>query len=153
MLATNARKHLSKIFATQLWSGFSRRSFTSAADFDERTDVLIVGSGGAALTAALKAHENGLKPLIVEKGDRVGGTTAVSGGGLWIPNNHLNREAVAAGTPGCFEDSFKAALTYMEDVIKEGAPVSSRERKTAFLENGKRADMSCIYFLPDGLPQ
>jgi succinate dehydrogenase/fumarate reductase flavoprotein subunit len=51
-------------------------------------DVLVVGTGGAGMTAALAAHDRGARVALVEKSERVGGTTAVSGGVLWIPNNH-----------------------------------------------------------------
>lgn len=99
--------------------------------FDEETDLLIVGTGAAGLVAAIRAHHHGLKPLIVEKSTKIGGTSVYSGGGLWIPNNHVSR---AAGIP----DSQENGLKYMEAVIKEGAPESSRERKMAFLENGPK---------------
>ncbi|MGH8354140.1 MAG: FAD-dependent oxidoreductase, partial [Pseudomonas sp.] len=56
--------------------------------WDQSCDVLVVGSGAGALTAALRAHDLGLQVLVIEKSDRYGGTSAVSGGGIWIPNNH-----------------------------------------------------------------
>jgi len=74
-------------------------------DWDLGTDVIIVGSGGAGLTAAILAHDNGARVTVVERSDKVGGTTAVSGGGLWIP---LNRFMEESGTPDSRED----ALTY-----------------------------------------
>jgi 3-oxosteroid 1-dehydrogenase len=53
-------------------------------------DVVVVGSGAAGLTAAILAHDRGAKVLIIERTGHVGGTTAVSGGGIWIPmNNHM----------------------------------------------------------------
>lgn len=50
-------------------------------------DVVVIGSGAAGMTAALAANERGAKVILLEKTDRVGGTTAVSGGGIWIPGN------------------------------------------------------------------
>ncbi|MBK0392128.1 FAD-dependent oxidoreductase [Ramlibacter algicola] len=50
--------------------------------------MVVVGSGAAGLTAAILAHDSGAKVLIVERTGRIGGTTAVSGGGIWIPLNH-----------------------------------------------------------------
>lgn len=92
-------------------------------------DLVIVGSGAAGLVAAIVAYQRGLKPLVVEKAAVWGGTSALSGGGLWIPNNHLMR------TDG-ENDSFESALQYMEAVVHEVGPASSRERKIAFLKNG-----------------
>ncbi len=51
-------------------------------------DVIVVGSGAGALLAAIRASDEGLKPLVIEKADLVGGTSALSGGGIWIPDNH-----------------------------------------------------------------
>ena len=58
--------------------------------WDEVADVIVVGSGGAALTAALSAADSGADVVVVEKEEVLGGTTGVSGGVLWVPNNdHL----------------------------------------------------------------
>jgi succinate dehydrogenase/fumarate reductase flavoprotein subunit len=57
-------------------------------DFEDVFDVIIVGSGAGGLTAAIVAARLGLKALVIEKTGLFGGTTAMSGGGLWIPNNH-----------------------------------------------------------------
>src|SRR5690606_37132976 len=54
-------------------------------------DVLVAGSGGGGLTAALKAEAEGLSVLIVEKGAGYGGSTALSGGGIWVPNAPAQR--------------------------------------------------------------
>lgn len=59
-------------------------------------DVVVVGSGAAGLTAAIAAHDNGAKVLIVERTDKLGGTTAVSGGGIWIPGNDQQAGGAAA---------------------------------------------------------
>lgn len=50
-------------------------------------DVIVVGSGGGALLTANRAHDLGLSVLVLEKSDQYGGTSAVSGGAIWIPNN------------------------------------------------------------------
>ncbi|HEX4259895.1 MAG TPA: FAD-dependent oxidoreductase [Acetobacteraceae bacterium] len=67
-------------------------------------DVVVAGSGAAALSAALTAAVGGLSVLIVEKSDRIGGTSAMSGGGTWIPANHL---AAAAGIADSAEDAWR----------------------------------------------
>ncbi|MGE2732940.1 FAD-binding protein [Mycolicibacterium vaccae] len=53
--------------------------------FDHVTDVLVIGSGGGGMTAALAARAEGLQTLVVEKAPRFGGSTALSGGGIWVP--------------------------------------------------------------------
>ena len=56
-------------------------------DFDEEFDLVVVGSGGGGMVAALTAADEGLSVLVVEKAKRFGGSTAISGGGIWVPNN------------------------------------------------------------------
>ncbi|MDZ4264096.1 MAG: FAD-binding protein [Mycobacterium sp.] len=53
--------------------------------FDHVTDVLVIGSGGGGMTAALTADAAGLDTLVVEKSAQFGGSTALSGGGIWVP--------------------------------------------------------------------
>lgn len=64
----------------------------STAAWDREADVVVVGSGAAASSAALFAHEAGARVLMLEKAARAGGTTARSAGGIWIPNNSLMRD-------------------------------------------------------------
>src|SRR5262249_40806589 len=59
---------------------------------DEVVDVVVVGSGGGALAGALTTATRGLSTLVIEKTDRLGGTTAYSGGGGWIPGHHRGLE-------------------------------------------------------------
>lgn len=71
----------------------------------QNVDVLVVGSGATGLTAAILAHDGGAKVAVIEKTDRIGGTSAVSGGGLWIPmNSHMKDIG--------FDDSREEALAY-----------------------------------------
>ena len=74
--------------------------------WDRVVDVIVVGSGGAALTAATLAHDGGAEVLVLEKSGMLGGTTAVSGGGVWLPGNHVMAEAGIA-------DSREDALAYI----------------------------------------
>jgi succinate dehydrogenase/fumarate reductase flavoprotein subunit len=65
----------------------------SALAWDEVFDVVVVGSGAGALTAALLAADGGARVCVVEKSEFIGGTTAVSGGDMWIPlNRHIADE-------------------------------------------------------------
>jgi succinate dehydrogenase/fumarate reductase flavoprotein subunit len=61
--------------------------------FDHTVDVLVVGSGGGGMTAALAADAFGLDTLIVEKSPHFGGSTALSGGGIWVPGAPAQRKA------------------------------------------------------------
>lgn len=73
---------------------------------DLTADVVVVGSGAAAFSAAITARSMGSDVLMIEKASRVGGTTLRSGGGYWIPGNHLQK---AAG----YRDSKDDAVRYM----------------------------------------
>jgi len=56
------------------------------------TDVLIIGAGAAGLSAAVAAADSGAKVTIIEKGAKLGGTAAISGGIVWVPRNPNMRE-------------------------------------------------------------
>ena len=71
--------------------------------------MVVLGTGAAGLVAALAAHEHGASVALFEKGDVVGGTTALSGGIVWIPNNP---HAAAAG----LADSREDALVYLDSL-------------------------------------
>lgn len=76
-------------------------------------DVIVVGSGSAALSAALSAAVGGATVLILEKSGKIGGTSAMSGGGTWIPANHHARAAGIADSP-------EEALTYLRAASPAG---------------------------------
>ena len=98
-------------------------------DWDRSVDLLIAGSGGGGMVAALATLHAGLEPLIVEKQALVGGSTGMSGGMVWLPNNPLMRRD---GIPDSHEDG----LAYLADVVGDiGAP-SSPARREVFLTAG-----------------
>ena len=98
-------------------------------DWDESYDFVIVGSGGASMCAALVAKSLGKKPLIIEKLDKVGGSTGFSGGVWWIPNNPVMKRAGVA-------DSYERARQYLDAVASYHGAGSSDARRTAFLNTG-----------------
>jgi 3-oxosteroid 1-dehydrogenase len=81
-----------------------------AVSLPDHVDVLVAGSGAAGLTAALAAATSGARVLLVERGQQLGGTTALSGGRVWVPGNHLqdgdSLDAAAAYLDGVFSDRY-----------------------------------------------
>jgi len=95
--------------------------------FDHEFDVVVVGTGGAGFATALGAIDSGLSVLMLESGEKWGGNTAMSGGGMWLPNNPLmKRDKVG--------DSRDEALDYLEATIGSDYRATSRERKEAFVD-------------------
>ena len=101
--------------------------------FDETFDFVVAGSGGGSMCAALVARAAGKSAVVLEKTSLIGGTTARSGGVLWIPNNPF---MAAAGVP----DSLEAATAYLDAVVGDSndTPGASRARRHAFLVEGPR---------------
>lgn len=99
----------------------------SGTTFDHTYDVVVVGSGGAGLATAMGAVDEGLSVLVVESTDRWGGSTAMSGGGLWLPHNPLMQRDGAG-------DSREEALRYLEETVGDIGRATSRERKEAFVD-------------------
>jgi 3-oxosteroid 1-dehydrogenase len=98
-------------------------------DWDGSVDLLIAGSGGGGMVAALAALDSGIEPLIVEKQSLVGGSTGLSGGMVWLPNNPLMRaEGIA--------DSHEDGLAYLTDVVGDIGAASSPARREMFLTAG-----------------
>jgi len=103
------------------------------AEFDEVFDFVVVGSGGGSMCSALVMRQHDKSVLILEKTQFVGGTTARSGGVMWIPNNRfMKRDGV--------EDSFERAESYLDAVVgnPNDAPGTSRERRRRYLEEAPR---------------
>src|SRR6516165_2849780 len=97
--------------------------------WDDTVDVVIVGSGGGAMVAALTAADAGASALVLEKQERFGGSTAMSGGIVWVPDNPVMR---SIGVPDSYED----AMVHFEAVVGDVGPASTFERRHAFLTAG-----------------
>jgi 3-oxosteroid 1-dehydrogenase len=97
--------------------------------WDHSVDLLIAGSGGGGMAAALAALDSGIEPLVIEKQALVGGSTGLSGGMVWLPNNPLMR---ADGIPDSHEDG----LAYFDDVVGDIGEPSSPARREMFLTAG-----------------
>ena len=95
--------------------------------WDLEAEVVVLGSGGAAMTAAIAAHDFGAKDVVIlEKSGMVGGTTAMSGGMLWVPGNHHQIESG-------YEDDDEDIVAYL-DALSPGA--LDPETLMAFMESG-----------------
>ncbi|HTM85139.1 MAG TPA: 3-oxosteroid 1-dehydrogenase, partial [Mycobacterium sp.] len=89
-------------------------------------DVVVVGSGGAGMVAALAAAHQGLSTIVIEKAPHYGGSTARSGGGVWIPNNKVLKRRRIKDTP-------EAARTYLHGIVGDVVPA---EKIDTYLERG-----------------
>lgn len=92
----------------------------------EQFDVVVVGSGAAGMTAALAAAHGGLSVVLLEKAACFGGSTARSGGGVWLPGNHALR---AAG----IDDPPERAREYLASIVGDVVPAVRRD---TFLAHG-----------------
>jgi 3-oxosteroid 1-dehydrogenase len=92
--------------------------------WDHSVDVLVVGSGIGAMVAALTASDAGASVLLIERSERYGGSSAMSAGGLWIPNNRLMGELG-------IDDSKEEAWTYLKAATEGTVP---DDRLRAFLD-------------------
>ena len=103
------------------------------SDVPPEVDLLVLGAGAGGMTAALTAAVLGLRVLLIEKTELVGGTSARSAGSVWVPNSRHS-------PPG--EDSFEKALTYLQQAVGNRLDT---DRATAFL----RAAPEMVDFLED----
>lgn len=116
-------------------------------------DVVVLGTGAAGFTAAIAAHEQGARVAIFEKWDKVGGTSAWSGGQVWVPNNRQMAELGKA-------DSFDAAVTYLMSmsnglIEREMAEafVAAGPKMVEFIEGASPVKFQCVPDFPDYHPE
>jgi succinate dehydrogenase/fumarate reductase flavoprotein subunit len=111
------------------------------------TDLVVIGSGAGGLAAAITAKKHGLDVIVIEKEDFFGGTTALSGGVLWIPGNlHSQKTGV--------RDSVDMARTYMRN---ETGGFFDEIAVEVFLKNGPEMvkffeEETCVKFVPTLYP-
>jgi succinate dehydrogenase/fumarate reductase flavoprotein subunit len=111
--------------------------------WDLEADLLVIGAGAAGMTAALVGACEGLRTVLCEKSDLVGGTTATSAGTVWIPGSNLSR---AAGV----SDTIESAKTYLAAILGEDA---NDDRLATYLATGPSvldylAERSSVAFIP-----
>lgn len=108
-------------------------------------DLVVIGAGAAGMSAALVAHLQGLKVLLIEKTAFVGGTTSTSAGTIWVPGN---QQSIDQG----YIDSPELAKKYMDALIGDDDPTGLRQ---AYLESAPKAleylqKNSELKFIPAG---
>ena len=87
-------------------------------------NVIVCGSGAAGLLAAIRLADKGLKPVVIEKSGRFGGTSAISGGGIWVPAHGLTDDG----------DSYEQGMTYLRAESKGDV---REEKLAAYLAAGQ----------------
>jgi len=110
-------------------SDSTRSPLTAIDELDCAYDLVVIGSGAAGLIAAVCAAASGASVLVLEKAGKLGGTSAVGGGVIWVPNNHL---AKAAG----YKDSAEAGADYLQAAAGQ---VMSSEEIAWFVDTSARA--------------
>jgi len=126
---------------------------TASGNVAARHDVVVLGSGAAGLTAALAAAVGGADVGLYEKADLLGGTTAISGGIVWVPGNHLMEAAERDGDRG-------GALAYLRalagDALDEPvaeAFVSAGPEMLRFVEGASPCRFRLLAGYPDYHPE
>ena len=123
-----------------------------APRWDKEVDVLVIGGGAGGMSAAITAHIHGSSVLLVEKTDRIGGSTAISGGAVWAP---LNSQSAAVGHP----DTFEKVWSYMRNTVGDAAPeamqrafLNSSAEAVDFLEKNTEVKLAARKYSPDYYP-
>ena len=101
---------------------------THKLQLPSKVDILVLGSGSAGMTAALTSALIGLDVLVIEKTNKIGGTTAYSAGSIWAPNSRHNTN---------IEDSFESALQYLRNSIGEKMDEGKIKSFSTFLFTAK----------------
>lgn len=97
-------------------------------------DVVVIGSGASGFAAAITAKNEGLTTLLIEKEKHFGGASALSGGGVWIPNNRYLVEA------GVF-DSYEEAKKYLDATVGN---IVSDDIKETYLKKAWKCLIICM---------
>jgi 3-oxosteroid 1-dehydrogenase len=127
----------------RIWSGH----------LDDPVDVVIVGSGAPGLTAALSAQAAGARVVVIEKSAYFGGTSAVSGGMLWIPLNHWMAEAGMPDDRGAVLEYLQAVTAGRTSADVLDAVVDNGPELLAFLEETGGLRLAAMPSFPDYHPE
>jgi len=108
-------------------------------------DVIVVGSGGGAMTAAYLAQKHGLRTVVVERTQYVGGTSAYSGGACWLPGSSVQEKAGIADSTESAR-AFLSALLVDPDTEKVEAFLAESPRLVAELLDDEAFDFEWLPF-------
>jgi len=121
--------------------------------WDKEVDVLVIGGGAAGMAAAITAQLEGSLVLLVEKTNRIGGATAISGGAVWAP---LNSQSAKVGHP----DTFDKVWTYMRNTVGDAAPEAMQRaylnacaQAVDFLDKHTEVKLAARAYSPDYHPE
>ncbi len=103
-----------------------RTTAPAAGPLPAEVDVVVVGAGGAGMTAALAARKHGLDTVLVEKSGYFGGSTARSGGGVWMPGNYALQAAGQA-------DPLTESKRYLDSIVGDVVP---KVRRDTYIDRG-----------------
>ncbi len=120
---------------------------------DEEWDVVVLGTGAAGLTAAFTAAQSGARVGLYEKWDKVGGTTAWSGGQAWIPNNPHQGEI---GVTDSREDAFRYIMSLSRGLLDElliNAYLDAGPEMVRFLDHHGHLEFYAVKDFPDYHPE
>ncbi|HTW14455.1 MAG TPA: 3-oxosteroid 1-dehydrogenase [Nocardioides sp.] len=92
----------------------------------EAVDVVVVGAGAAGMSAALAAAKHGLDTVLLEKSAYFGGSTARSGGGVWIPGNYALKQAGQ-------DDPLENSKLYLDSIVGDVVP---KVRRDTYVDRG-----------------
>jgi hypothetical protein len=116
-------------------------------------DVIVVGSGAAGLTAACTAAALGSTVLVLEHSDRVGGTTAISGGMVWLPNNHKMATAGLQDSAQAAREYLRATVPHSDEDPRMEAFLAQADEAVRFLEQNTSVRLQPVLRYPDYYPE
>lgn len=126
---------------------------TAKSEFNTDYDLVVVGSGAGALTSAVTAAAQGLRVLVVEKTDKYGGTSALSGGGIWIPCNHYFKAKGGKDSPEKAWTYLKNAIGDDIDEVRVRKYIEKAPEMIKWLEDNSRVRYAVAEKYPDYYPQ
>jgi len=127
-------------------------SFTSPSSAPKEYDIIVLGAGAAGMSAACVAAALGRSVLLLEHTDRVGGTTAISGGMVWIPDNHKMRSIGVADSLAQAREYLRATVSGADDSHNLQTFLSRGDEAIQFLESNSSVRLQPVHRYPDYYP-